>query len=76
MNTHTNGLRLKVDRDPSHFDAPEVSNEVFAISMDSMKSAELMATRYNDLLDLVEILMTEQKPSIRAMRQLVKIRRP
>lgn len=74
--SHTTHLRLKAGYDPSHFDTPEVSNEVFAISMDSMKSAELMATRYNDLLDLVEILMAEQKPSIRAMRQLVKIRRP
>lgn len=76
MNTHTDHLRLAARRDPSHFDAPEVSNEVFAISMDSMKMAELMAQRYNDLLDLVDILLAEQKPSIRAMRQLIALRRP
>ncbi len=74
--SHTTHLRLKAQRDPSHYDAPEVSNEVFAISMDSIESAELMASRYNDLLDLVDILLSDQKPSVRAMRQLVKMRRP
>ena len=74
--SHTAHLRIKAQRDPSHFDAPEVSNEVFAISMDSMKMAELMADRYNALLDLVDILLAENKPSIRAMRQLIALRKP
>lgn len=69
MNIHTNGLRLTVHGN-------EVRNPVFGVTLFDPKDAELMATRYNDLLDLVEILMTDQKPSIRAMRQLVKIRRP
>lgn len=69
MNIHTNGLRLAVHGE-------EVKNLVFGVTLFCPNDAELMATRYNDLLDLVDILLAEQKPSIRAMRQLVKIRRP